>query len=94
MIPSGPEARQAAFAPEVSPTPREAIDAMLASPMFAEATVERYWQRYIGSPLPGNDFPDVRRELVRGLKAHNWDLNWLIRELATSVAYTQEMMFR
>lgn len=75
-------------------TPKEAIDLMLASPLFAEATVERYWVRLMGTPLPGNDFPDVRRELVKGLIASGWNVNWLIEEISTSAAYVQEMMFR
>lgn len=75
-------------------TPKEAIDAMLASTVFAEATVERYWVRLMGTPLPGNDFPDVRRALVQGLVASGWNVNWLIEEIATSAAYNQEMMFR
>lgn len=75
-------------------TPKDAIDAMLASTIFAEATVERYWTRLMGTPLPGNDFPDVRRALVQGLIASGWNVNWLIEEIATSAAYNQEMMFR
>ncbi|MBK7859799.1 MAG: hypothetical protein IPJ65_14490 [Archangiaceae bacterium] len=75
-------------------TPKEAIDLMLASTMFAEGTVDRYWQRLVGRPLPGNDFPDVRRELVRGFVQSGWNVNWLVEEIATSAAYTQEMMFR
>jgi Protein of unknown function (DUF1549) len=75
-------------------TPKEAIDAMLASTVFAEATVERYWVRLMGTRLPGNDFPDVRRALVQGLIASGWNVNWLIEEIATSAAYDQEMMFR
>lgn len=75
-------------------TPREAIDLMLRSPMFAEATVDRYWRRLIGNPMRGNDFPEMRRALVQGFKANGWNVNWLIKEIATSSAYTQEMMFR
>jgi hypothetical protein len=75
-------------------TPDELIEAMVSSPMFAEATVDRYWERLMGRPLPGIDFPDIRRALVRGFVASDYDVNWLVRELATSAAYTQEMMFR
>lgn len=75
-------------------TPKEAIDAMLDSTVFAEATVERYWVRLMGTRLPGNDFPDVRRALVQGLINSGWNVNWLIEEIATSAAYDQEMMFR
>ncbi|MBL8956987.1 MAG: DUF1549 domain-containing protein [Myxococcaceae bacterium] len=75
-------------------TPAEIIELMLASPMFAEAAVDRYWQRLVGRPFPSNDFPDVRRELVRGFIQSGWNVNWLIEEIATSAAYTQEMMFR
>ncbi len=78
---------------EVS-TLTEAVDMMLASPMFAEATVDRYWYRYMGSDLPGIDFPDLRRTLAQGFVANGYDVNWLIKEIATSAAYTQEMMFR
>jgi len=75
-------------------TPQEAIDLMVGSTLFAEGAVDRYWQRLVGRPLPGNDFPDVRRELVRGFVQSGWSVNWLIEEIATSAAYTQEMMFR
>jgi len=75
-------------------TPDEAIDLIVGSPMFAEATVNRYWQRYIGVELPGVEFPDVRRVLAEGFIESGFDLNWLINELTTSPAYTQEMMFR
>ena len=75
-------------------TPAVAIDVMVTSPLFAEATVDRYWQRFMGAPLPGVEFPDVRRVLVEGLIASDYDVNWLIRELTTSPAYTQEMMYR
>jgi len=75
-------------------TPQEAIDMMVNSPMFAEATVELYWQRMLGVKLPGVDFPDIRRTLATGFVASGYNVNWLIRELATSAAYTQEMMFR
>jgi hypothetical protein len=75
-------------------TPAEAIDIVLSSHMFAEATVDHYWTRLMGAPLPGNDFPEIRSVLVDGFVAQNYDVNWLIREIATSVAYTQEMMFR
>lgn len=75
-------------------TPDEAIELLVTAPMFAEATVNRYWERYMGSPLPGVEFPDVRMVLVKGLMASNFDINWLLRELMTSPAYTQEMMYR
>jgi len=75
-------------------TPDEAIALALDSPMFAEATVDRYWARFVGTGLPGVEFPDVRRVLAQGFVASNYDVNWLIRELTTSAAYTQEMMFR
>ncbi len=75
-------------------TPAEAIDQMVSSTLFAEAVVDRYWERYVGSPLPGVDFPIIRRILVQGLRDHGYDVNWLVREIATSPAYTQEMMFR
>lgn len=75
-------------------TPDQVIDAIVTSSLFAEATVDRYWHRLIGQPLPGIDFPDIRRALVVGLIAADYDINWLLREIATSAAYTQEMMFR
>lgn len=75
-------------------TPAEIIDLILDSPMFAEATVARYWERMIGKPLPGVEFPDIREVLVRGLIAADYDINWLLKEIATSPAYSQEMMFR
>ncbi len=75
-------------------TPDEAIDLIVGSPMFAEATVNRYWRRYLGVALPGVEFPDVRRLLAEGFVESGYDLTWLIRELITSPAYTQEMMFR
>lgn len=75
-------------------SPAEAIDMVLSSPMFAEAAVERYWQRFLGSRLPGVDFPEIRRTLAVGFAQSGYDVNWLIRELTTSAAYIQEMMFR
>lgn len=75
-------------------TPEVAVDMVVASPMFAEAAVDRYWARYIGSRLPGVDFPDIRRALAEGFAASDYDVNWLIKEITTSPAYTQEMMFR
>jgi len=75
-------------------TPGVAIGLMVDSPMFAEATVDRYWARYVGSRLPGVEFPDIRRVLAQGFVASNYDVNWLIREITTSAVYTQEMMFR
>jgi hypothetical protein len=75
-------------------TPIEAIELMVTSPIFAEATVDRYWLRLIGSVLPGVEFPDLRRLLAQGFVQSGYNLNWLIREIATSPAYTQEMMFR
>ena len=56
--------------------------------------VNRYWRRYLGVALPGVEFPDVRRLLAEGFVESGYDLTWLIRELITSPAYTQEMMFR
>ncbi len=75
-------------------TPEEAIELIVTAPMFAEATVNRYWERYVGQELPGVEFPDIRRVLAVDFVAANYDVNWLIRELTTSPAYTQEMMFR
>ncbi len=75
-------------------TPTEAIELIVGSPLFAEAVVERYWARYIGEPLPGLDFPRIRRILARGFIDSGFDPNWVIREIVTSVAYTQEAMFR
>ena len=72
----------------------QAITTIVESPLFAEATVNAYWERLVGRPLPGNDFPELRRALVQGLRAHDFDVNWLVREIATSVAYAQEMGFR
>ena len=48
----------------------------------------------MGYPLPGVEFPQVRRVLAEGLIASDFDINWLLHELMTSPAYTQEMMFR
>lgn len=75
-------------------SPQQAIDWVVSSHLFAEATVDRYWSRYIGTPLPGSDFPELRRALVRGLVQSKFNLNWLIKEITTSAAYTQEMTFR
>lgn len=75
-------------------TPEEAVEIMVSSPLFAEAVVGRYWLRYVGKAMPGNDFPEIRRVLVQGLIEHNFDVNWLIREITTSSAYHMEMMFR
>ncbi len=75
-------------------TPDIAVELIVTSPMFAEATVNRYWHRYVGQPLPGVEFPDIRRVLAVDFVAANYDVNWLIRELTSSPAYTQEMMFR
>jgi hypothetical protein len=75
-------------------TPAEAIALLTDSPLFAEATVDRYWARAMGVPLPGVEFPDVRRMLVQGFVASGYNVNWLLRELMTSPAYTQEMMYR
>ena len=74
--------------------PHEAIEIIVGSPMFAETIVDRYWFRYIGAPLPGLDFPEIRRMLARGLVANEFNVNWLIHEIMTSSAYTQEAMFR
>lgn len=75
-------------------TPAQAIEPMVTSSIFVEATVDHYWFQLIGQPLPGVEFPAVRRVLASGFVASGYDVNWLIREIATSVAYTQEMMFR
>ena len=75
-------------------TPAEAIDAMLSSHLFVEATVDRYWERLLGYPTPAVDYPDILRTLVLGFVESGYDVNWLIREIATSAAYTQQMMFR
>lgn len=75
-------------------TPEQAIDQMLGSHLFLEATVDRYWERFVGGPMPGLDFPELRRSLVNGFVANGHDVNWLIREIMTSAAYTQEMMYR
>lgn len=75
-------------------TPDEAVELIVTSPLFVEAAVGRYWQRYIGKPIPGNDFPEIRRALAQGFVAHGYDVNWLIREITTSAAYNQQMMFR
>jgi hypothetical protein len=79
---------------QVGATPDDAIELIVGSPVFAEATVDRYWQRFMGTPLPGVEFPDVRRVLVQGLVASDYDINWLVREITTSAAYAQEMMYR
>ncbi|RMH43179.1 MAG: DUF1549 domain-containing protein [Deltaproteobacteria bacterium] len=78
----------------VGATPEDAIEMIVSSPLFAEATVDHYWYRFIGQNMPGVDFPDLRRALAKGFIEHNYDVNWLIREITTSPAYTQEMMFR
>jgi len=75
-------------------TPNEAIELMVTSSIFAEATAERFWLRAMGTVLPGVEFPDLRRLLAQGFVKSGYNLNWLIREIATSPAYTQEMMFR
>lgn len=75
-------------------TPSVVVEQIVTSSMFAEAAVDRYWHRFIGAPLPGVDFPELRAALVRGFVASGYDVNWLVRELTTSAAYTQEMMFR
>lgn len=75
-------------------TPAVVIEQLVTSSMFAEATVDHYWQRFMGARLPGVDFPELRATLVRGFVASSYDVNWLVRELTTSAAYTQEMMFR
>ena len=75
-------------------TPEDAVDLLLNSPLFAEALVDRYWQRLIKTPFPGVDFPELRQMLAADLVAREYDVNWLIREIATSAAYTQEAMFR
>jgi len=79
---------------QVGSSPQDAIDLIVASPLFAEAAVDRYWQRLIGTPLPGVNFPIIRTTLANNFVANNYSVNWLIREIATSPAYTQEMMFR
>lgn len=75
-------------------TPDDVIEMLVGSPMFPQATVDRYWARFIGEPMPGVDFPEIRRMLSQGLVANDFDVNWLIREIVTSAAYTQEAMFR
>jgi len=75
-------------------TPTAAIESIVTSNLFAEAAVDHYWQRLVGYPLPVVDFPELQRALVQGFIASGYDVNWLIREIATSAAYTQEMMFR
>ncbi len=79
---------------KIGKTPQEATELVVTSQLFAEATVARYWRRLMGRPLPGNDFPEIRRALVAGLIARDFDVNWVLREIATSPAYAQEMMFR
>ncbi len=79
---------------QVGSSPQDAIDQIVTSSLFAEATVDRYWQRLIGTPLPGVNFPIIRTTLASNFVANNYSVNWLIREIATSPAYTQEMMFR
>jgi len=75
-------------------TPDDIIELLVGSPMFVQATVDRYWERFVGEAMPGVDFPEIRRLLAKGFVAHDYDVNWLIREIATSPAYTQEAMFR
>ena len=75
-------------------TPTEAIEMIVGSPLFSEAVVDRYWARYIGEPLPGLDFPRIRKVLAQGFIDADYDPNWVIREIVTSIAYTQEAMFR
>lgn len=91
---SGEVVCQATLWGKTGSTPKEAIDLIVGSAMFAEAVVDRYWLRALGTPLPGVEFPEIRRVLVEGLVAHDFDVNWLIRELMTSAPYVQEMMFR
>jgi len=75
-------------------TPEVAIEAMVSSTLFTEAAVDHYWYRLTGYRMPVADFPELQRALVRGFVASGYDVNWLIREIATSVAYTQQMRFR
>lgn len=75
-------------------SPEVAIEAMVTSTLFSEATVEHYWHRLTGYRMPVADFPELQRALVRGFVDSGHDVNWLIREIATSVAYTQQMRFR
>ncbi len=79
---------------KVGATPQDVIEQIVTSPLFAEAVVERYWLRLIGTELPGVDFPIIRTTLAQDFVANGYSVNWLIREIATSAAYTQEMMFR
>ncbi len=79
---------------DVGSTPQAIIDMLVTSELFAEATVDRYWQLLIGTQLPGVDFPIIRTALAQGFMQNAYSVNWLIREIATSSAYTQEMMFR
>jgi len=75
-------------------SPAEIIGLMVGSTLFVEATVDRYWERFLGQPLPGVDYPEIRAVLVRGFIDSGYDVNWLIREITTSPVYTQEMMYR
>ncbi len=75
-------------------SPAQIIELMVGSTLFAEATVDRYWARFVGAPLPGVDYPELRAVLVRGFVERGHDVNWLIREITTSAVYTQEMMYR
>jgi hypothetical protein len=91
---SGTMVCEATLWTETGSTPDEAIELLVTSPMFAEATVDRYWERVMGTALPGVEFPELRKLLVEGFVASGYDVGWLLREVMTSAAYTQEMMYR
>lgn len=79
---------------KVGSTPQDVIGQIVSSELFTEAVVDRYWRRLIGTDLPGVDFPIIRSSLAKEFARNGFSVNWLIREIATSPAYTQEMMFR
>ena len=82
--------------------PRDALVAWMIqpeNPWFAHAVVNRYWKHFFGRGLvePEDDFrstnpatdPELLDALAAGLRAHGFDLKWLIRTITTSRTYTR-----
>jgi len=82
--------------------PRDALVAWMVgpgNPDFARAIVNRYWKHFFGQGLvePEDDFrstnpptdPELLDTLARELRAHGFDLKWLIRTITTSQAYAR-----
>jgi len=71
----------------------DAVRMLAAQPVFAEHAVDLVWERFIGAKIH-TVAPELAVALADRFVEHRFDIRWLIKEVVTSVAYTQSHGYR